>query len=301
MIAFGTLALALAVRSSAEDAGGLGTAEPLEAKLRARWEPRLAVGVGVMTQSLKGSAIVPTQTVPAKLSDSGDSYISPVFKLGFDILTPIELEIPLRPRLVLRSSFQIPISTGLIANRADASYDQGKAGFAQNCPAAIGTPPAATNTCTIQLRNRATINYQWTAGLGVDLTLPVAEGQYHFMQGFEYIGMAIQAEGTYLRRSTASGFLQNETEFIDLKGDAELLHGISLTETFLVDAYDGRWVDTGFFLEGRVSWFATDRDPSVDTTTSRGQFYFVSSANDPEPFQYQIQAGVTFRFETPGQ
>ena len=53
----------------------------------------------------------------------------------------------------------------------------------------------------------------------------------------------------------------------------------------------------GFYIEGRMSWFATDRDMSVSETTARGRFDFVSSLNDPEPIQYQLLGGVTVRFD----
>jgi hypothetical protein len=263
------------------------------------FEPRLSLGFGVLTQSHKGEAQVPTETASTTLSDRGDSLISQHFKIGLDLMTPAQLEVYTKPRLVLKSSVQLPVSRGLISNRADSKFDLNppNAAFAENCPATIGTPPILTNTCSVRLRNRSTIETIWTAGLGIDFTLPFDEQQFHFTQGFEYIGMAVQAEGTYLRRSTGGSFGQNESEYIDVKGNPELYHGISITENLSVDAYVRGPLVFGFYLEGRMSWFATDRDMSVSQSTDRGRFEFVSSLNDPEPIQYQLLGGVTMRFD----
>ncbi|MBK7950600.1 MAG: hypothetical protein IPK00_18035 [Deltaproteobacteria bacterium] len=262
------------------------------------WEPQLTLGFGVLTQPHKGEAVVPTETGTTTLSDSGDSLISQHFKFGLELLTPVELAIPTRPRLVLRSSLNVPISRGLISDREDVQYDTGTPGFDDNCPSTVGNPPGPTATCSIRLRNRTSVDYIWTAGLGVDFTLPFDQQQFHFMQGFEYIGMAAQAEGTYLRRtSPRSSTTESEAEYIDVKGDRELYHGISITETFSVDAYQQGPLRFGFFLEGRMSWFATDRDMSASGSSPRGTFQFVSSLNDPEPIQYQVLGGVSVRFD----
>ena len=137
----------------------------------------------------------------------------------------------------------------------------------------------------------------------MDFTLPIDQEQFHFTQGFEYIGMAAQAEGRYTRTATGNRAfppppLQDlETEFIDAKGDLELYHGISITETFSVDAHAQGPFLFGFYVQGRMSWFVTDRDMSVSESSPRGRFDFVSSLNDPEPIQYQLLGGVSVRFD----
>lgn len=264
------------------------------------WEPRLSLGFGVLLQPQKGQSTVPTETGSTKLKDSGDSLISQFFGFGLDLLTPLELPVPTRPRLITTSSVQFPIARGMIANRADLQFNNVDPGFSDNCPARVGT--LNTTTCNVRLRNQTSIDYLWTAGLAVDFTLPFDEEQFHFTQGFEYIGMAVQAEGEFQRRSTAvrtiggQTFRAVESEFVEAKGDLELFHGISIIETFSVDAYEQGPLKFGFYLQGRMSWFATDRDPSVSERTDRGRFEFVSSLNDPEPIQYQVMGGVSVRF-----
>ncbi|MBY0400641.1 hypothetical protein K2X89_10120 [Myxococcota bacterium] len=272
----------------------LADAPSNDAELPPTWEPQLSFGFGVLTQPQKGESTVPTETSTTTLSDSGDSLVSQHFKLGFDLQTPVELAVPTRPRLVFRSSLSLPISRGLISDRGDLVFNQTTPGFADNCPATVAN--GRTTTCSISVRDRTSIDYIWTAGLGVDFTLPFDQQQFHFMQGFEYIGMAAQAEGTYLRRSSRTG-APSESEYIDAKGDLELYHGISITETFSVDAYDRGPLRFGFFVEGRMSWFITDRDMSVSDRSPRGRFNFVSSLNDPEPIQYQALAGVSVRYD----
>ncbi|MEZ4278917.1 MAG: hypothetical protein R3F21_04760 [Myxococcota bacterium] len=271
-------------------------AEAGAARESAGWEPRLNLGIGVLLQAQKGSASIPTATGSTSLEDSADSIISPHFGLGLDLLTPLELSIPTRPRLVMTSSVQFPISRSLISNRVGLQFDSGDSEFSENCPAQVGG--ANASTCNIRLRSQTSIDYLWTAGIAIDFTLPFDEEQFHFAQGFEYIGMAVQAEGEFQRRSTAPlGDPRTESEFLTAKGDLELFHGISLVETFSVDAYEQGPMMFGFFLQGRLSWFSTDRDPSVSERTDRGRFNFVSSLNDPEPIQYQIMGGVSVRFD----
>lgn len=276
--------------------------DPDAARAAAGWEPRFGLGFGVLTQPQKGRADVPTEAGRTELEDDGDSLITQHFSFGLDLLTPVELPVVTRPRLLLTSSFQAPISRGLIANRGDLQFDGGAnpdPGFGDNCPTQIDG--LATSTCSIRVRNKTSIDYLWTAGLGIDFTLPIDQDQFHFTQGFEYIGMAAQAEGRYQRRSTATRSnppAQNtETEFIDAKGDLELYHGISITETFSVDAHEEGPLKFGFFVQGRMSWFATDRDMSVSERSDRGRYEFVSSLNDPEPLQFQVLGGVTVRFD----
>lgn len=276
-------------------------AENDDARASAGWEPRLNLGFGVLLQPQKGQSTIPTEVGRAVLKDSGDSFISQHFGFGLDLLTPLELQIPSRPRFVLTSSIQLPLARGLIANRADLQFDNVDPGFSENCPAQVGI--LNTTTCSVRLRNQTSIDYLWTAGIAVDFTLPFDEEQFHFTQGFEYIGMAAQAEGEYQRRSTAvltvgqDTFQDLETEFIEAKGDLELYHGISIVETVSVDAYEQGPLKFGFYLQGRMSWFATDRDASVAERTDRGRFDFVSSWNDPEPIQYQVMGGVSVRFD----
>lgn len=266
------------------------------ARNSAGWEPRLSLGFGVLLQSQKGNASIPTATASTSLRDSGDSIISPHFGFGLDLLTPLELPIPTRPRLVMTSSVQFPISRSLVANRIDLEFDSSAPEFSENCPAQVGG--ANASTCSIRLRNQTSIDYLWTAGIAIDFTLPFDEEQFHFAQGFEYIGMAVQAEGEFQRRTTAPlGDPRTGSEFFTAKGDLELFHGISLVETFSVDAYEQGPMKFGFYLQGRLSWFSTDRDPSVAERTDLGRFNFVSSLNDPEPIQYQIMGGVSVRFD----
>ncbi len=270
------------------------------------WEPRLSFGFGILAQPQKGEGQVPTETSSTRLSDSGDSLITQHFEFGLDLLTPVELPVITRPRLVLTSGFQAPISRGLIANRGDDRFNRipFDPDYADNCPSTLGG--FNTSTCDISLRNRTSIDYLWMLGFAVDFTLPIDQEQFHFTQGFEYIGMAAQAEGRYKRRTSAPRpqppplpVLPTliETDFVDAKGDLELYHGISITETFSVDAYEQGPLLWGFYIEGRMSWFATDRDMSVSETNAQGRFNFVSSLNDPEPIQFQLVGGVSVRFD----
>lgn len=301
------LASLAAVSMFAVAAPGRASEEPVDAVVaseteadRPGWKLGFGFGFGASTMAQRGSARVPTSSGTTELRGSGDSYISEAFTFMLDLHTPLVLEVPTRPTLMLRSSFQLPIATGLISSRIDRALFRTSPGFADSCPATVLNGqgvPVATSTCNLSVRTRTTINAMWSAGIAVDFTLPFDEDQFHFIQGVNYVGMAVQPEGTYKRRSVDRTGSFSAIDYVDSLGDDELFHGVGLVETLLADAYEQGPLTFSVFVEGRVSWFATDRDISAKAQDVRGPFVFNSSFNDPEPFQYQVLGGVLIRFD----
>lgn len=285
-------------RASEATSGGISAVEPETD--REGWKLGFGLGFGVVTMAQRGTTLAPSSIGTSELRGTGDSYISEAFTFMLDLHTPLVLEIPTRPTLMLRSSFQLPIATGLISSRVDRSLARTTPGFGELCPATVLNGqgvPVQTSTCNFSTRTRTTIDAMWSAGLAVDFTLPFDDDRFHFIQGVNYVGMAVQPEGTYKRRSTDRTGAFSAVDYVDSYGDDELFHGVGLVETLMVDAYEQGPLIFSIFVEGRVSWFATDRDVTEKAENARGSYTFTSSFNDPEPFQYQALGGVLVRFD----
>ena len=274
------------------------------------WSPQFEFGFGVLTQSQDGEATIPTNGGSSVLRDSGDSIISGFTGFGLNALSPVVVESSWKPRVVIRSSVQIPLSDGLISNRADVSFDRGTdaeppPGFTQNCPDPVIGSSVPTSTCSIELRNRTTVNVLWTAGLGLDLLLPIEEKIFHIQPAVEYIGMKAQPEGSFSRTTSGSiatplpGQSARYVEFIKQVGASEIFHGVATSLTASADAYrDGPWI-WSIFVNGRAAWFLTDREIATRRTDTAGNFVFVTepAVNDAKEVQWQAMAGFTVRFD----
>jgi hypothetical protein len=223
---------------------------------------------GVHSQGLDGKATSSTST--GVLQDNGDSLISGFFRIGGRLYTPLRApDRMLKPRLFLTGSVYIPIAEDLISNAIDRSFDRVNepALVDANCPTSIpnaltgpGQPPTvAPDTCSVGVRNRITMNAMWTAGFGVDLTLPIAEEQFHVLAGFEYFGQAIQGGGDFLR-SSAAGTRSSLIERAESVGDSVIFHGISSSLGLYVDVYETERYKIQLHLEGRAGLKYTERD-----------------------------------------
>lgn len=286
------------------------TSEP-----RLTWEPQFGFGFGVMTQSHDGRTTVPPNGPgldSVVQENSGDSIISEFFDFSLHLYSPIELDVPLKPRFLLTSAFQLPIAEDLVANRLDESFDRASdpIGFAANCPEfmtdedgnilidtipAGGTGPIQPDTCSSSIRNRTTPLALWSAGVGVDLTLPFDEEQFHVVTSLDYVGMAIQGEGAYSRTTSSQNPQATEAiiESIDAIGDAEIYHGLSASVRLAIDAYEREAWTWQVFVAGRASYFFANKELESAGSTNLGDFQFVS---DVEGMMYQVFMGVTVRF-----
>lgn len=262
------------------------------------WSPQLEVEFGVLTQSHDGEATVPTNADSSVLRNSGDAITSGFAGFGLAALSPVILESSLRPRLVLRSTLQIPVSDGLISNKFDASFDRGAPGFPENCPDPVPGSNIPTATCSFELRNRTKVNMLWTAGLGLDLLLPTEARTFHLQPAVEYIAMKAQPEGSF-KRTTTGDDPPRFVEFIKQVGASEIFHGVATSLTASADAYrEGPWV-WSFFLNGRAAWFLTDREIATRKTTADGEFIFVTepAVNDANEVQWQAMFGISVRLD----
>lgn len=256
----------------ADDGPSRRDAEPGELD----WMPTGAFQFGAYTQSISGRTSASASTIQ---SGNGDSYISEIIGFEGRLHTPFQLEVPTRPRLYLTAGFQIPLAEGLIAERIEANFDRSPPGqpspspaFLANCANQIpagGGGLADGQTCSLRIRNRVTIEAMWNAGLGIDLTLPVLENQFHIMPSIEYFGMAVQSVGEFRRTTAGNPGVNDFIEIADAVGDAEIYHGVSPALTFLVDVYEEGSFRWSMFAQGRVIFFLNE--PDVQSTSSLGQ------------------------------
>lgn len=295
--------------SDASDASDVSDTEEVSVLRLGGWSPQLEFGFGVLTQSQDGQTTVPVNSGSRVLSDSGDSIITGFSSFGLGALSPVIFESTWKPRVLFRSSIQIPISDGLISDRADLSFDRSgntpPGEFADNCPNPVPGSSVPTSTCSVEVRVRTTVNLLWTAGLGLDFLLPLEERIFHLQPAIEYIGMKAQPEGSYVRRAAGSisfpppGQSARSVDFIKQVGASENFHGVAAALTGSVDAYrQGPWV-CSMFVNGRAAWFLTDREIVTRRSDNAGNLIFVTkpAVNDVDAIQWQAMVGVTLRFD----
>lgn len=277
------------------------------------WSPQFEFGFGVLTQSQDGETTIPTTSGTRVLDDSGDSILTGFSSFGLGALSPVIVDSTLKPRVVLRSTLQIPISDGLISDRSDASYERGALtspappDFVENCPEFVPGSTVPTSTCSLEVRDRTTLNLLWTAGIGIDIQFPVADQIFHLEPALEYVGMKAQPEGSY-KRPIAGSYTPDPnqppisaraSDFVKQVGASELFHGVGGALTASAEAYrEGPWV-WSVFLNGRAAWFLTDREIVTRRTDANGNYIFVTApaVNDLSEVQWQAMAGFTVRFD----
>ena len=254
----------------------------------AGWMPSMAISWGIYSQSINGRTFMDPE-IP---QGDGDSLISTMFQFNGKLHTPLQLKgVPLKPRVFLSAGYQLPLADELIAERIDDSFDQAIGGdvpdFRDNCPTNVPgpNPPPINNpnleatTCSIRVRNRVTVDAAWYVGVGVDLTVPVLESQFHIMPAFEYYGLAAHTVGDF-ERSSSGTQLPTNVQQANVVGNSEIYHGVSPSLTLSVDVFDDgpwRW---SLFLQTRVVFLLTD--PLTKATSSGGvrDVTFVSELDD---------------------
>ncbi len=223
------------------------------------WMPSFAFSFGSYNQKISGDTSTNTSAIPA---GTGDSFISEFFEFTGRLHTPLELDIPSKPRLFLSAGIQIPLAEGLIAERVgldlDAENPPGTPvpGYLDVCPAQIpDLDPLVglsnTTSCSVTIRNRISIDAMWSAGFGVDFTIEAFESRFHIMPAIEYYGFSAQIEGEFDRASSC-GSCSDFEEPAGAVGDPEIFHGISPTVVLGVDVHEAEPWRWGMFLQGRM-------------------------------------------------
>ena len=251
------------------------------------WLPSLAISWGAYSQAMDGTT---TSSISSITPSTGDSLITTMFQFEGKLHTPLQLDVPSKPRLFVTLGLQIPLADELIAERIDESFDVGDAGFASNCPANIPGPnptPDPNNgnstTCSLSIRNRVSIDAMWYAGLGVDFTVPVLDDQFHVSPALEYYGFAAQTVGEFKRSTGGTENNVRLDDFIegaDVVGDPEVYHGISPSLTLSVDVFEeGPW-RWSMFLQGRAVFVLNDPDTQARTSLGSNQIDFFTELDD---------------------
>lgn len=258
--------------------------------------PSLAMSWGSYNQSISGTT---SQLLPDGMGGTettafervaGDSLITEYFQFTGRLHTPLKLDnFPAKPRLFLSGGVQIPLASGLIAERIDTTFTRrppgqtfDTPGYNDNCPDVLPGPSGAdipSNECSVKIRNRVSIDATWFAGLGVDLTIPALDTNFHIMPAVEYYGLSIQTFGEFDR--TTTGRLANDlVESTSSVGDAELYHGVSVSLAVGVDVFEeGPWL-WSMFLQGRTVFLLNEPGISATGDTAFGQIRYDSAIDD---------------------
>ncbi|MHA7836920.1 MAG: hypothetical protein ACX98W_05615 [bacterium] len=272
----------------------------------AGWAPALGFGFGFHSQAIDG--FESANGVDLEPS-TGDSLLSELFNLNGTLHTPLQLDVPSKPRLFLRASVQIPLAEQLISSSSDREFEAERdfqapgnpptnPDFVANCPAQIegsAGSPVDTSSCTLGLRNLVTVNAMWTAGIGVDFTLPIDRHQFHVMPALEYFGQSVQSESE-IERSSSATRASDLVESSSSKGSSEILHGISPSLTLAVDVHETGPFVFSLYLGGRVAWLLSDRDVALTSSFSGSSFRL---ATDMDDLVAQGFGGITVRYGSP--
>ena len=258
--------------------------------------PSLAMSWGSYNQSISGatSQLLPdgtggTRTAPFERA-TGDSLITEYFQFTGRLHTPLKLDdFPAKPRLFLSGGVQIPLASGLIAERIDTTFTRRPPGqtfdtpdYTDNCPDVIPGPlgpDIPSNECAMTIRNRVSIDAMWFAGLGVDLTIPAFDTNFHIMPAVEYYGLSIQTLGEF-DRTTIGTSTNDVVESTSSVGDAEIYHGVSISLAVGVDVFEeGPWL-WSVFIQGRTVFLLNEPQISATGDTAFGQIRYDSAIDD---------------------
>ncbi|MCR9095459.1 MAG: hypothetical protein NXI30_14655 [bacterium] len=275
------------------------------------WSPALSFGFGAYTQSLGGDTSTTDTDFP---QETGDSYISVALSLEGKLYTPLQLDVPSKPRLFLSGGVHIPLAEELIAERIDAElinrYAPGinqltnpddsafvQAEFAALC---ADTSPQAGNptvnpfsrieSCGLRIRNQVTIDAMWSLGFGIEFEVPIPalDTAIRLRPAVEYYGMSIQTVGDFTR--TNSGIsLDDLIESANSVGDAELYHGISPSLAIAADVYESGPFRWSMYLQGRAVFFPDDPAFGSQSSLGTGAVAFATRADD---LAFQMNGGI---------
>jgi len=268
-------------------------------EVKDRWLPSLAFSFGAYSQQIGGTT---TSSSAPVFGRPADSLITEILQFDGRLDSPVIVDSAWAPRVFLTAGVQIPLAEGLIAERRDRSFDRGSPGFAAFCPNNLPgpSPPPITNpnleasTCALAVRNRVTLDAMWFTGIGIDITLPLLENQFHIAPAFEYYGYQVQTVGDLVRKSAGLN-VDDLEELGNTVGDPEVYHGVSPSLTLSVDVVDERPWKWSVFLTGRAVFLLTDPLTQAESQLPGTTFTFTTSMSD---FVYQGTAG--FRIQWTG-
>jgi hypothetical protein len=254
---------------------------------------------------------------------SGDSFISEFFQFEGKLYTPLQLDVPTKPRLFLSGGVQIPLADKLIAERVDQEqierYEPGvgsqrpapiglpddsafvRPEFSANCPdTGPGSNPVTNpfnriESCALRIRNMVTVDAMWFIGAGVEFSLPAFDSYLRFRPSLEYYGMSIQNEGTFVRTSGGVA-IDDLEEYASTVGDAEIYHGLSTALAMSVDVFEtGSW-RWSMYVQGRAIFFLNEPTLSAQTALSNSNVFFSSTVDD---LALQAGGGVQIQWVGP--
>ena len=225
------------------------------------WTPRVALGFDIVVQNIEGE--FKSNNVP--LLDGGTrgfvteddiSAVPATLTLDGMLLTPALAKGLGKPRLFVRGGGQIPIKVKHVILRDDLLDNQSE-----------------LTVKTVGM---------WSAGLGVEFTLPVSAFELFFRPSVEYFGERVRYRGSteLIEQADPNDFLSRVTTFRAGGSKSKTYHGIG--SRFEIEAVVARLGPLGVSLygEARFAWLLGDRQVEFSAAnevgTGDGRFSFDS-------------------------
>ncbi|MDH5565403.1 MAG: hypothetical protein OEY15_01900 [Myxococcales bacterium] len=223
-----------------------------------RWTPAFSLGFDVQNQGLEADL----DSSIGLSASSGSTQLSSLFRLDGTLYTPSLLSGAGAPRLLLHAGAQIPLAEGFLVLRANEQYLVGTLEAAQFCPLAPGPP--VIDSCDQKGRTDLRYDVAWSAGLGVEFTLPLAERQIKLRPSIDYFGQSLQLDSRIERVDMGlQGAPINAVTVVQTTTLAasrgELVHAIG--PRLSVDVETGRIgrFSLNVFVETQFYWIVSNR------------------------------------------
>jgi hypothetical protein len=264
------------------------------------WTPSLSVGFGITSQSLSGTSSTTLQAAngnPVVLG-AGDSndLRAQYFSGTAELYAPPLTDGGWAPRLFVHAGGQIPLSDEFVAQNYLGTFGTGD-DLAGNCKGGVepitgGTQTLQPRACVVRGKNTVSLNGNWFAGIGVDLTLPISRRQFHLRPSIDYFGQSWEAEGLVARTSAVSvrpdpplpalppaERVQNRIEAIKATSDTNIMHGVGPRLQLVLQLAEVGEFGVDLFLETQFYWILSDNDVQFSGSNAAGSASFESEVD----------------------
>ena len=238
----------------------VGTAssdEPIE-EVFDRWQPSLNLGVGLHRQKVTSSG---TSTLGGTADDSR-TILTSIFTVNGQIATPALIKGFGKPKLYARAGYQFPLANEikLIDNEVGVSLGE----FTMD-PTRCGTMQTpGTATCEHGVILELSINQFWSAGFGVEFSLPTEIADFTIGVGVEYLGQDYKFAGRATRvdrgrTGNQAGVVLGTVTLPETKA-SRVLHAIGPRVVLSVNAAQLGPVTAHLYADITNYWYIGDED-----------------------------------------
>lgn len=279
----------------------------------ASWLPILGISFDVHTQSfdVSGHSDLTGSSDPGYTRTQTENVVTSVLSVDVGVMTPALMEGFGAPRLFVQAGIQAPLSDEFAGLRSNTSFPPigvdtpaGQLPTPEACPGLGdmvtvpgpgGDPVDATiAACNHELDSTLTMNFNWSAGIGAEFTIPTPSRSFKIRTALEYFGQSWDFKGKALRQDRVlSGPLTigQIGRSVELGGasTSKTIHALGPRVTFVGEVGRAGPLSFGVFAEARFYWLLNGKDIKYSTSNADGTASFVA---DPDPLIAQGGAGL---------